>query len=117
MDIGESVRLRRTQLRMTQKDLSQKTGIKQPTISAIENGVNKPAIETIVLISDALNCTVSDLVGQSVSAGEEMDPYTQRLVSIFSQLNDAGKDFLLSQADFAIRQAAFRQDGSASSAV
>lgn len=66
MDIGESVRLRRTQLRMTQKDLSQKTGIKQPTISAIENGVNKPAIETIVLISDALNCTVSDLVGQSV---------------------------------------------------
>ena len=48
MDIGESVRLRRTQLRMTQKDLSLKTGIKQPTISAIENGVNKPAIETIV---------------------------------------------------------------------
>ena len=117
MDIGESVRLRRTQLRMTQKDLSQKTGIKQPTISAIENGVNKPAIETIVLISDALNCTVSDLVGQTAPVRDEMDPYTQRLTSIFYQLNDAGKDFLLSQADFAIRQVAFRQDGSMSSAI
>ena len=116
MDIGESVRLRRTQLKMTQKDLSQKTGIKQPTISAIVNGVNKPAIETIVLISDALSCTVSDLVGQTAPALNP-DPYTQRLISIFHQLNTAGKDFLLQQADFAIRQHAFREDGSVSSAI
>ena len=116
MDIGESVRIRRSQLKMTQTDLSRKTGIKQPTISAIENGINKPAIETIVLISEALSCTVSDLIGQT-SAQKELDPYTQRLVSIFYQLNDAGKDFLLAQADFAIRQATFRQDASTSSVI
>ena len=116
MDIGESVRLRRTQLRMTQTDLSQKTGIKQPTISAIENGINKPAIETIVLISNALNCTVSDLVGQT-SPAPQPDPAVSRLLSIFRQLNDSGKDFLLQQADFAIRQAAFRQESSISSAM
>lgn len=116
MNIGESVRIRRTQLRMTQQDLSRKTGIKQPTISAIENGVNKPAIETIVLISEALSCTVSDLVGQTTPA-PQYDPSVSRLLSVFSQLNDVGKDFLLQQADIAIRQSAFRQDTSISSAV
>ncbi len=116
MDIGESVRLRRIQLKMTQTDLSQKTGIKQPTISAIENGVNKPAIETIVLISEALGCTVSDLVGQTVPA-PQYDPSVSRLLSIFRQLNDVGKDFLLQQADIAIRQPAFRQDTSMSSVL
>lgn len=116
MDIGESVRIRRTGLKITQKELSDKTGIKQPTISAIENGVNKPAIETIILISDALGCTVSELIGQVVPEAQP-DPYVQRLASIFAQLNEAGRDFLLSQADFAIRQPAFRQEGSVSSAV
>lgn len=116
MNIGDSVRMRRTQLRMTQTDLSRKTGIKQPTISAIENGINNPAIETIVLISDALSCTVSDLIGQT-SPAPLQDPSVSRLLSVFHQLNDAGKDFLLQQADFAIRQAAFRQEGSMSSVV
>ena len=102
---------------LSQEELAAKCGVSRQTISAIENGVNKPAIETIVLISDALNCTVSDLVGQTAPVRDEMDPYTQRLTSIFYQLNDAGKDFLLSQADFAIRQVAFRQDGSMSSAI
>lgn len=117
MDIGESVRLRRSQLRMTQVDLSRKTGLKQPTISAIENGINKPAIETIVLISEALSCTVSDLVGQTSPEEHNQDPYLQRLTSIFYQLNDSGKDFLLSQADSILRQPAFRQEGSAVSAI
>lgn len=74
MDIAESVRIRRVQLKMTQQDLSRKTGIKQPTISAIEKGVNKPGIDTIILISDALDCTVSDLIGQTRPASRQ-DPH------------------------------------------
>lgn len=116
MDIAESVRIRRVQLKMTQQDLSRKTGIKQPTISAIENGVNNPALDTIILISDALDCTVSELIGQTRPAPQQ-DPSVQRLVSIFNQLNEDGKDFLLDQADYAIRHAKFRQDGSVSSAM
>lgn len=116
MNIAESVRVRRVQLKMTQKDLSRKTGIKQPTISAIENGVNNPTLETILLISEAMNCTVSDLIGQT-RPNEHIDPSVQRLVSIFNQLNDDGKDFILDQADYAIRHQKFRQEGSMSSVV
>lgn len=116
MNIAESVRIRRVQLKMTQQDLSRKTGIKQPTISAIENGVNNPTIETIVLISEALDCTVSDLIGQTRPKAQQ-DPNVQRLVSIFNQLNEDGKDFMLDQADYAIRHPKFRQEGSISSVV
>ena len=116
MDIGEALRLRRMQLKMTQQTLSQKTGIKQPTISAIENGINKPAIETIILISEALGCTVSDLVGQRVSE-PVMEPGPVRLLAIFDQLNDAGQNFLLSQAENILQQSAFRKERSVSSAV
>lgn len=112
MDIGENIRLRRAQLRMTQVDLSKKTGIKQPTISAIEKGVNKPTIETAALISDALGCTVSDLIGQTTLENE--NPTLSHLLLIFDQLNDNGKNFLIQQAESILQQSAFRKDGSAS---
>ena len=119
MDIGENLRARRVQLKMTQTDLSRKTGIKQPTISAIENGVNKPAIETIMLLSDALGCTVSDLVGQSspVQPKERRTSRQHQLLQIFDQLNEAGQDFLLQQAENILQQPSFRKEGSTSSAM
>ena len=45
MNIGENIRRRRKWLNISQVDLAQKTGLKQSTISAIENGINKPAID------------------------------------------------------------------------
>lgn len=116
MDIGEALRLRRVQLKMTQIDLARKTGIKQPTISAIETGTNKPNIDTIVLLSQALDCTVSDLLGQS-NPQQDPEPAAVRLMAIFDQLNDAGKNSLLALAESMLRQADFRQDGSISSAI
>ena len=115
MDIGENIRLRRVQLKMTQVELSKKTGIKQPTISAIEKGINKPTIETAVLISDALGSTVSDLIGQTTSENE--NPKLSHLLLIFDQLNDNGKNFLIQQAESILQQSVFRKDGSASLAI
>lgn len=116
MDVGDSLRLRRTQLKMTQVDLSRKTGIKQPTISAIENGVNKPNLETLVLLSDALGCSVSDLVGQSAPE-PALAPDVVRLLSIYNQLNEAGKSSLFAVAESILLQPGFRKEGSVSSVV
>ena len=116
MDIGENLRLMRNMLKMTQSELSQKTGIKQPTISAIENGINKPALETLVLLSQALGCSVSDLIGQAPPKPAP-EPAFVRLYSVFEQLNEAGRDFLLAQAEQILLQPAFRKETSSSSAV
>lgn len=115
MDIGENLRVIRARLKITQKDLALKTGIKQPTISAIENGINKPALDTLVLLSNALNCTVSDLIGQT--SKKEMDPDTEKLISIFDMLNLAGKNFLLQQAESILNQSAFRKERYENSAI
>ena len=117
MTIGDSIRIRRLTLKMTQADLSQKTGIKQPTISAIEKGVNKPSIDTVILLSDAMNCTVSDLIGQTAKTESEPDPMTARLLSAFRQLNTAGRQFLIQQAETVLAQPAFRQENTIQSAI
>lgn len=109
MTIGDSIRIHRLTLKMTQAELSQKTGIKQPTISAIEKGVNKPSIDTVILLSDAMNCTVSDLIGQTARTVDP-DPMTARLLSAFRQLNTAGRQFLIQQAEMILSQPSFRKE-------
>ena len=116
MNIGENLKEMRRKLKITQADLSKMAGIKQPTISAIENGVNNPAIETLMLLSEAMHCTVSDLIGQTNPA-PVVDPDESFLLSIFHQLNPDGRRFLISQAESILAQPAFRKAGSMSSAI
>lgn len=54
-DIGPLLRALRTQHKLTQQDLSKFTGIKQQTISAIENGQQKPELSTLFAILSYLN--------------------------------------------------------------
>ena len=116
MDIGNNLREIRQSLKITQADLSRMAGIKQPTISAIENGINKPAIETLLLISQALGCTVSDLVGDAVPK-PKMDDNADYLLSIYSQLNETGQSLLISQAESILQQPALRKKDSTRSVV
>lgn len=50
---------RRKFMRMTQSDLSDKTGISQTSISSIEKGRKQPKASTICRFCDALKCTPS----------------------------------------------------------
>lgn len=54
-DIGPILRSLRTENKLTQKDLSQFTGVKQQTISAIENGLQTPELSTLFAILSYLN--------------------------------------------------------------
>ncbi len=116
MDIGNNLREIRQNLKITQADLSRLAGIKQPTISAIENGVNNPAIETLLLLAKALGCTVSDLVGDAVQKPDEEAGFDY-LLSIFTQLNDQGKDQLISMAEVLLKSPANRKKDSMRSAI
>lgn len=53
----------REKRKMTQKELSRASGIRQQTISAIESGKNKaPRADTLFLLAKALKCTTDDLI-------------------------------------------------------
>lgn len=66
MEIGERIKNIRKQKKMTQVELSKKSGVKQATISAIENLHNKPTAATMELIAAALDCTMSELLGETI---------------------------------------------------
>jgi transcriptional regulator with XRE-family HTH domain len=47
---------------LTQKQLSEKSGISQPNISDVENGRVVPTVVTAAKLAKALNCTIDDLL-------------------------------------------------------
>lgn len=55
----EMVGLRRRMLCMSQSELSRNTGISQPAISKIEQGLRQPSEEQVMHIADSLSCPTS----------------------------------------------------------
>lgn len=58
--IGQKIKARREQLGMSQRELADKTGMKQPNISAIEHG-RMPTILTLEKICRVLGLKMSDV--------------------------------------------------------
>lgn len=62
--VGERIRIRRKELRLTQSQLAEMTGYSDKTaISRIESGENDLTQSKIVMFADALNTTPSYLMG------------------------------------------------------
>lgn len=66
MTLGEYVGLRARELRrargLTQRDVERATSIRRPNISRLEHGVHDPSLDIMRRVSEALGCTVADLV-------------------------------------------------------
>lgn len=54
----ESVRER---LGMSQRALARKAGLSQPTLSRIESGERTPKMSELILLSDVLGCSISEI--------------------------------------------------------
>lgn len=116
-NVGQIVKKKREQAGLSQNMLAKKAGISQASLNALESRTNNPSVETVFLLAAALECTVSELLGEKPVDAAFLTPKQQLLIDLFQQLNDNGKDFLLSQAQSILQQPAFRQDASISSAV
>lgn len=115
-NVGQIVKKKREQAGLSQNMLAKKAGISQASLNALESRTNNPSVETVFLLAAALECTVSELLGEKPVDAAFLTPKQQLLIDLFQQLNDNGKDFLLSQAQSILQQPAFRQDASMSSA-
>ena len=63
---GEKIAAYRKQAKITQLDLSLRTGITRDQISRLERGKSQPKLETIILIEKALNIPGWSLIEESV---------------------------------------------------
>lgn len=119
MTTGERLRKIRKEKNLTQTQLSAMAGIKQETISAIENQRNLPTMASIRLLAQALDCSISDLM----EGEEKQEPQTEgtltaeeeKLITLFNLLNESGKRFLLQTAQNLVQAPEMRQDGSIAS--
>lgn len=60
--IGEAIRARRKELKITQKELASRLKISQGYISDLEKGnINNPSLKKLELIADELNINLSKL--------------------------------------------------------
>lgn len=71
MLFSEGVKLRRKQLKLSQSELSIRSGVPQSTISAIETAARTPTADTMIQIAKGLDCTVSQLLGEDTSGNKK----------------------------------------------
>lgn len=112
--VGRIVKSKREAIGISQNQLAKKAGISQASLNALESKTNNPSVETVFLLAAALDCTVSELLGEQREDVVLLSARQRALLEIFAQLNDSGKQLLLQQAESILSQPALRQDGSMS---
>ena len=116
-NVGQIVKRKRELAGLSQNALAKKAGISQASLNALESKTNNPSVETCFLLAAALDCTVSELLGEKTEGSGTLTHRQLQLLDIFSKLNETGKNSLLSMAVSMLQQPDFRQEGSASSVV
>ena len=81
MNVGEKIKLRRKELKISADDLADAVGISRSTIFRYEKGdIEKVGPEVLKKIADKLNVSPADLMGWSdmeYPTSEENKPYTE----------------------------------------
>lgn len=97
-DVGMNIKKRRKEMRLSQARLSQLSGISQSAISDIENPdvTKRPNTDTIQKIAAALQCTVSELMGEKTdeSVIETLSPDETKLIQDYRSLNPQGQEYI-----------------------
>ncbi|THD64602.1 helix-turn-helix transcriptional regulator [Phenylobacterium sp.] len=71
--IGARLRTRRRQLGLSQSDLAERLGVSFQQVQKYERGANRVAASTLLTAAQALNTTISWLVGEESSGREDDD--------------------------------------------
>lgn len=108
---------------LTQKELAEKLGITDATLSGYETGAHDPKSNRLAEIAKICNTTVDFLLGvDRKDFAEEkkpdhlvgLDKDETRLVSIYRDLNQKGKSALMKQADYLMGDPEMKKDGQSS---
>jgi DNA-binding XRE family transcriptional regulator len=75
--IGSRIRTMRRARRLTQRALSQRTGLAEAFLSRIENGRAAPSVHTLRRLADALGIWVGDFLGTRSATVNRVCPVSQ----------------------------------------
>lgn len=95
-EIGKRIKTRRTELKLKQLQIKDKTGISSGNLSDIENGKKLPSAQALIALSETLQCSI-DWILTGKEPGEQT-PEERELVERFRKCSKAGKKMILDHA-------------------
>ena len=76
MTIGERIRSRRKELKLTMKDIYESENIKTGNLSELENDKYLPSVQTLIALGRALSCSIDWLLtGEEYQCSEEKSDF------------------------------------------
>lgn len=107
LEIGKRIRERRKELHLTQLDIKEKTGISSGNMSDIERGNRLPAANTLLQLSEVLQCSIDYLLRGNSSISEITDmsslaalsPQEQKMLRFFRNISKEDQEELLMLAE------------------
>lgn len=101
--IGKRIKEQRKKNKLTQEQLSEKLGISKNHLSAIERGVYRVQIETLVMIINCLGCTADDLFCDVIDNGYMIK--SSRLSEKIEKLSPEEQNRILAVVDTLVENA------------
>jgi len=71
MNIGKELKKARKSANLTQKQVAEKTGIKNTTISNWENGISRPDVDTVAILCKLYNVNPNTIYGWPEGTDDE----------------------------------------------
>lgn len=93
--IGQRIKERRKELKITQTQIQQQTSISSGNLSCIENGKYLPSAIALLELSDILNCSVDWILTGKSSISNNLCPEELNLIYGFRELPQEDKNELL----------------------
>jgi len=96
--LAEKLRSFRERSGLTAKEVGEKVGKSEKTISAWEHGRGQPDADMLIELCSLYNVTIGDFFDQPQPQIEDLNSGETELVSIFRSLNKSGQELLLANA-------------------
>lgn len=93
---GTKIRDLRRKMGLSQKQLAERAGVTQPTISDMERQVTMdPGSETLLRVATALGVPLGKIMGAAVPKGTDL---SAQMLAVFAELDDGHKEALIQAA-------------------
>jgi transcriptional regulator with XRE-family HTH domain len=79
--IGERIRARRNQIEMSQEELGEALKVSFQQVQKYEKGFNRVSSGRLVQLAEALQCGVTDLIGDSETGSMKSTPFSRYAAS------------------------------------
>ena len=118
--IGQRIKERRKELKITQTQIQQETSISSGNLSCIENGKYLPSAVALLELSKILNCSIDWMLTGNSSISESstiLDTEETELLNGFRELSEDDKEELLCLLQAKLRKLKKKKDRFVKSSV